>query len=129
MPRPERLAPALLGVLGAVELALGAWMVVAPRSFFDAIGPFEAYNAHYVRDVATFMLAIGIVALVAVRRPSWWAPVLAVATAQFALHAVNHVADAGRATSDAIGIFDAASLGVVALLLGWTLAGLTRGRA
>ena len=126
MPRPDRLAPALLGVLGAVEIALGVWMVLAPRSFFDGLGGFGAYNPHYMRDVATFELAIGIVALLAIRRPSWWPATLAVAAIQFGLHAVNHIVDAGKADKLAAGIFDAVSLAAVALLLGWTFLALER---
>jgi hypothetical protein len=126
MPRPDRLAPALLGVLGVTEVVLGLWMVLAPRSFFDTIGGFGAFNPHYMRDVATFELAIGIVALLAIRRPSWWPATLAVAAIQFALHAVNHIVDAGKANDLAAGIFDAVSLTAVALLLGWTLLGLER---
>ena len=129
MPRADRLAPALLGVLGAVEIGLGAWMVLAPRSFFDSLGGFGAYNPHYMRDVATFELAIGIVALLAVSRPSWWPATLAVAATQFALHAVNHVVDAGKADHIGVGIFDAVSLALLALLLGWTLVRLERGMA
>ena len=126
MPRPDRLAPVLLGVLGVSEVLLALWMVLAPRSFFDSIGGFGAYNPHYMRDVATFELAIGIVALLAIRRPSWWPATLAVAAIQFALHAINHIADVGKADDLAAGIFDAVSLTAVALLLGWTLAGLER---
>jgi hypothetical protein len=126
MPRPERLAPALLGVLGVAEVLLGLWMAIAPRSFFDTLGAFGPYNEHYVRDAATFTLALGIVALLAVRRPSWWPAALALGAAQFALHAVNHIVDAGKADKLAAGIFDAVSLAVVALVLGWTLARLGR---
>src|SRR6476469_6531561 len=129
MPRPDRLAPALLGVLGVSEILLGLWMVLAPRSFFDSIGGFGAFNPHYMRDVATFELAIGIVALLAIRRPSWWPATLAVAALQFGLHAINHIVDVGKADDLAAGIFDAASLTAVALLLGWTLLGLERSPA
>ena len=126
MPRPDRLAPALLGVLGVTEVLLGLWMVLAPHSFFAGIGGFGAYNPHYMRDVATFELAIGIVALFAIRRPSWWPATLAVATIQFGLHAINHIADVGKADQLGAGIFDAVSLTAVALLLGWTFVALER---
>ena len=48
------------------------------------------------------------------------------AAIQFGLHAVNHIVDVGKADDLAAGIFDAVSLTAVALLLGWTLAGLER---
>lgn len=126
MLRPDRLAPLLLGVLGAVEIALGVWMVVAPRSFFDSLGGFGAYNPHYMRDVATFELALGIGALLAMRRPSWWPATLTIAAIQFGLHAINHVVDAGKADQLAVGVFDAVSLALVALLLGSTVLRLER---
>jgi len=126
MLRSDRLATALLGVLGVLEVLQGLWMVVAPRSFFDGPGAFGSYNAHYVRDAATFTLALGIVALLAVRRTTWQPAALAFGAAQFALHAINHVVDAGKAEKLATGVFDAVSLGLVALLLTWTLARLVR---
>lgn len=129
MPRADRLAPALLGVLGVSEVLLGLWMVLAPQSFFDSLGAFGTYNGHYVRDAATFTLALGIVALLAVRRPSWWPATLALGAAQFGLHAINHVVDAGEADELAAGIFDAVSLALVAALLGWTLMRLQRREA
>jgi hypothetical protein len=56
-----------LVALGAPLLALGAWAVLAPRSWFDdfpgggrhwvsALGP---YNEHLATDVGAFFLAIG----------------------------------------------------------------------
>lgn len=103
--------------LAATMLGLGLWMLLAPRSFYDALGPFGPFNDHYVRDVSTWHLAFGGALAVAVRRPSWRVPLLAFAAAQFALHAVNHVADAGEADPTWIGTFDAVSLGLGAILL------------
>jgi hypothetical protein len=80
-----------------LHLALGALMVVAPGTFFERIGPYGAENPHYVRDVATFYLAAAAVLALAVGRPSWRAPVLAYLAIQYALHAVNHLADVGEA--------------------------------
>jgi hypothetical protein len=103
--------------LGATSLALGAWQALAPRSFYDALGPFGPFNDHFVRDYATWSLAYGIALLVAVRRPSWRVPLLALGLAQFGLHTLNHVADAGEADPGWVGVFDVLTLGATALLL------------
>ena len=46
-------------------------------------------------DLATFYLALGAVALVAVRRERWRVPVLTLALIQYALHSLNHLIDIG----------------------------------
>ena len=118
-----RALPAGVAALAATQLALGLWMAVSPRSFFDAIGPFGAYNDHYVRDVATWYLAFGAALAVAVRRQSWRAPLLGLAVLQYGLHTVNHLVDIGDADPGWVGVFDAVTLGLTTVLL----AGLFRG--
>jgi hypothetical protein len=106
-------------LLAAVQAALGVWMIAAPASFFAHLGAFGARNDHYLRDVATYNLALAAVAVVAAWRESWRAPVLTFAALQYALHALNHVRDAGSAHASTSGVGDAVSLGVGAVLLGW----------
>lgn len=95
-----------LGAFALYNLALGLLMVIAPGAFFELIGPFGQRNDHYTRDAATFSLALGAVALIAVRRERWRMPVLAVAAAQFVLHAVNHLVDIDAAEPAAAGPID-----------------------
>src|SRR4029079_4325743 len=118
--RERLLAGGTLG-LGIVQLGLGVWMAVAPESFFDAIGGFGPFNDHYVRDVSTFSLALGLGLVVASRRPSWRVPVRWVALLQYAFHVVNHVVDVGDAEPGWVGPADVISLavgaGAFALLL------------
>jgi hypothetical protein len=114
-----------LAAFGLTEIAIGVAQGVAPHAFYTAIGPFGAYNAHYARDVATFELAIGIALLLAIARPSWRVPVLAVAALQFGLHSLNHLLDIRGAHPAWTGYFDFASLtwATVALILLMRLAG------
>lgn len=114
------LRPALL-VLGAFHLALGAFQAFAPHAFHDAVGPFGAANDHYVRDVATWTIALGVVLLLAVRRPSWRVPVLAFAALQYLLHTVNHLLDVGDADPAWLGPFDAVTLAALSAVLLWLL--------
>lgn len=110
-----------LGAFAAYHLGLALFMAVAPRAFFTDIGPFEAVNVHYIRDTATFNAAIGVALLLAVRRPSWRVPVLALVTLQFALHSLNHLIDIGRAHPAWLGYFDFFSLALATLVLAWLL--------
>jgi hypothetical protein len=112
----ERLRAILL-VLAVYHLLLGALMFFAPGAFYDTLGKFPPENHHYIKDVATFYLALGAVFLVSVRRRSWRTPVLVFAALEYALHAVNHLVDVQKAGSDAVGWFDFFALAAIALVL------------
>ena len=107
--------------LAAVQIVLGLWMVVSPGSFFDQVGPFGIRNDHYIGDAATFSLALGVVALVAARRPGWRVPVLAYAVVQYGLHAVNHLVDIGEADPGWAGPVNFANLALATVALAWLL--------
>jgi hypothetical protein len=110
-----------LTAFGIYQLALGVFMAVAPHSFFRGIGPFGTQNTHYIRDTATYNLALGAVMVLAASRRAWRVPVLAFATLQFALHSVNHLIDIDRANKSGVGPGDFVLLTVMTLLLGWLL--------
>jgi Domain of unknown function (DUF4345) len=107
--------------LGATQLALGAFQAIAPGAFFDAIADFGSRNDHYLRDVSTLYLALGISLLLAATRPTWRVPVLAFATIQYALHALNHLIDIGEADPGWVGPFDFVSLALFAVLLAYVM--------
>jgi hypothetical protein len=119
--RTETVVRVALGVAGAVYVALGLWQAFWPGSFHRALADFGARNDHTMRDVATFYLALGAGLLVAVGRPSWRVPVLAVAVVQSVLHALNHVADSGKAHPSWVGPFDAVTLSLATVALVLTL--------
>jgi hypothetical protein len=75
-----------IGAFAVLQLALALLMAAAPHSFYTAVGPFGAYNGHYIRDVATFYAALGAGLAISLRRPSWRVPALAMTTIQYALH-------------------------------------------
>jgi hypothetical protein len=120
--RPGAPAGALtvgIAAFAVVELTQALFMAIAPHDFYTAIGPFGAFNAHYLRDVASFEGAIGVALLVALRRPSWRIPVLALCTIQFALHSFNHLLDIGDSHPAWTGYFDFISLAAATALLAW----------
>jgi hypothetical protein len=108
-----------IAAFAAIELALALFTVVSAHSFYTGIGPFGAFNAHYLRDVASFEGAIGIALVLAIQRPSWRVPVLALATFQFALHSLNHLFDIGKAHPAWTGYFDFFSLFAATVALAW----------
>lgn len=118
VPR-ERTMRILFGALAAYHLVLGLWMVVSPGTFYDLIGPFGTRNDHYLRDVATFYLAFAAGLAVAVRRPSWRVPVVAVVALEYLFHVVNHIVDVSDASPGWVGPADVVSLALVCGLLAW----------
>jgi hypothetical protein len=111
----------LLIAFAALQLALGLLLWLAPEFFFDQIGPYPPRNDHYMADLATFYLALGGAALVAVSRPRWRVPVLGLALIQYALHALNHLIDIGDAQTAWLGPANFVSLLLTAGVLAWML--------
>jgi hypothetical protein len=105
---------------GALNLAFGIVMMLAPGWFFDHVGPYGIDNHHYIGDLGAFYIAAGGGLLVSVRRRSWRAPLLYVSAAWYGLHAVNHLFDIGENNrSDSRGIADTVSIAIGALALAY----------
>jgi hypothetical protein len=111
----------LLAVFAAVQVLIGALLWLTPDFFHDEIGPYGTRNDHYMGDLATWSLALGITAAVAVRRSSWRVPVLALAFIQYALHSLNHLIDVSEADPEWLGPANLVSLVLATVLLGWML--------
>jgi hypothetical protein len=107
----------ILLVAAVYHLLLGAFMFLAPGAFYDSLGKFPPENQHYIKDVSTFYIALGLVLFVSVRRRSWRVPLLLFATFEYALHALNHLVDVGDASSDFRGWFAFFSLALITLIL------------
>lgn len=117
---------ALVLVLGALHLATGVLMAAAPREFYDGLGTFPPFNAHYVRDLSTFYLALGAALVIAAGRRSWQVPLLTLTLLQYALHVVNHVIDIGDPEPAWKGPVTAVFLAAVGALVWWMLRRATR---
>jgi hypothetical protein len=126
--RENLLAAGLVG-FAVVELALTLFMAAAPHAFFTSVGPFGGRNDHYVRDVATYNAALTVGLIVAVRRPSWRVPVLAMTSVQFAAHSINHLIDIAAAHPGWVGYVDFLALAFGTLQLAgllWLAVSLSR---
>jgi hypothetical protein len=111
-------AVALLG--GAAFVALGAWAMVAPRAFFDAVALFEPYNRHFLQDIGAFQIGLGAVLLLAAALPR--ADALAVALlgvgAGAALHVLSHLIGTDLGGNPEIDIPTFALIAVLLLVAG-----------
>ena len=98
-------------ILAATFLGVAGWMVVDSRSFFDTLGPFGAYNPHYIGDAAAFQAGVGIALAAAIWLPALRPGALLAATAVAGFHAVNHWIDVDAANGDSnADVMDAVSL-------------------
>ncbi len=111
----------LLIAFGVGQLLLGLLLWLTPGFFYDEIGPYPPRNDHYMADLATFYLALGAVALVAVGRERWRVPVLTLALIQYSLHSLNHLIDIGDSDPSWLGPANFVSLVLTTVLLGWML--------
>ena len=89
--RRHRLPMAVAIVAGIGYLALGAWAMADPRSFFDAIATFDPYNPHFVQDIGAFQIGLGVVLVLAASRAEGLAAALLGVGAGTAAHTVSHV--------------------------------------
>jgi hypothetical protein len=84
---------AVLLVVAAAQLLPGILAIVAPGVFYDQLGAYPPENHHYIRDVGSWQIGLGLLALAAARRPALRAPVLLALAVQYVLHGVSHVID------------------------------------
>jgi hypothetical protein len=80
-------------VAGAGFVAIGAWAMVDPHSFFEALARFDPYNQHFLQDIGAFQVGLGVVLLLAglsVPGDGLAVALLGVGVAA-ALHVVSHV--------------------------------------
>lgn len=108
-----------IAVFAVLQLGLALLMAAGPHEFYTAVGPFGAYNGHYIRDLSTFYAATGVGLLLAIRHIAWRVPMLALMTIQYALHSLNHLLDIGKAHPAWNGYFDFVSLTAATVLLAW----------
>lgn len=122
-----RWLPRAIAAAGGIGfVGFGAWAMVSPGSFFEALARFEPYNQHFLQDIGAFQIGLGAVLLLAVAVPR--ADILAAALLGTglgaALHVVSHVIgmELGGAPAIDIPVFGA----LAALLL---IAGAVRWRS
>lgn len=108
-----RVAQLWCAVIGGSFALQGLWAFVSPRGFYDALAVFEPFNHHFIRDIGSMEMGIGIAAIVAARRAGGLVVGLTALAAFQVLHVLSHVIDRDDGGRPA---FDIAALGLAAAL-------------
>jgi hypothetical protein len=113
--------PKTIAAAGGIGLVgFGAWAMVSPSTFFEALARFEPYNQHFLQDIGALQIGFGAVLLLAVAMPR--ADSLAVALLGTglgaALHVVSHVIGMDLGGNPAIDIPVFGALAVLLLIAG-----------
>ncbi len=111
----------LLLALAAGHAAIGAFMVLSPSAFYEEIAGYPPYNDHFIRDIATYNLALAFAFLAAAARPAWRIPILTFAAIQYTLHVINHVWDVADTEPAWQGPANLVGLTIVCAGLWWLL--------
>ena len=83
----------LAALIGAFYVLTGAWALLAPQSFFNAVATFAPLNIHLLHDAGAFQVGLGLALTVAVAtRAPLRVPLVAVLAASV-LHVIAHVED------------------------------------
>jgi hypothetical protein len=120
-----------LALLGAGSLVNGIWMLLDPPGWYvnlpAAVPDTGPLNEHFVRDIGSAFIVMGIGAVVAGFRPALRLPFMALTSLFYWLHALVHVTDtlAGRLPPSHWGI-DFPGVYLPAILLAVVVAWLAR---
>jgi hypothetical protein len=116
----DRTLRLLAAAIGGVLAAQGVWAFFAPRSFYDALATFEPFNAHFIRDIGSFQMGIGVAGIVGALRTRAVVVGLAALSVFQVVHVISHVVDrdaGGRPGFDIPALGALAALTVVALVM------------
>ena len=99
------------------QLLPGLLAFVAPGAFYDALAGYPPENAHFIRDLGSWQIGLGLLALLAANRPALHVPALAALAVQFTLHTVSHLIDLGASEPAWQGPFALATQALGAVVL------------
>ena len=107
-------------IVGAFYFFIGAWMFIAPHSFFDTLAVFQPYNRHFLHDAGAFQIGLGATVLLALRWRDALLIVLTGISVTSWLHVLAHAVDhdlGGRPGTDIPGLALLAALATAAAVL------------
>lgn len=84
---------AVLYAIAATQVLPGLLALLAPGVFYDLLGPYPPQNDHFIKDLGSWQIALGVAAFLGARRADWRVPILAILALQYGLHTVSHVID------------------------------------
>ena len=84
---------AIVITMGLSFTLTGLALLFAPQFFFDNIGTFPPFNRHYMGDLGTYSLPLGLALLWATRNPMQHRLLILAAVGINLMHAGNHAYD------------------------------------
>src|SRR3954466_5901780 len=118
---PRRFAE-LVAWLGVVFcFVTGVWAFAAPANFYRNVATFEPYNRHFLHDVGSFSIGLGVVLLLALLHYDALVVALGGSAVAGVLHEISHIVDRdlGGRDTDPVGLGLVALLGVAAVAAAW----------
>ncbi|HEV2783806.1 MAG TPA: hypothetical protein VGX25_30840 [Actinophytocola sp.] len=86
----------VVGLLaGLFYLTFGIWAFAAPESFYADIATYPPFNEHFMHDLGSFQIGLGVAALAGLLLSDALAAVLAGAAAGSLMHGLSHIMDHG----------------------------------
>jgi hypothetical protein len=97
---------AVCWILGLISVGNGLWMLFSPEGWYyglpAAVPDTGPLNLHFVRDIGSAFMTLGIALWAGAVKPAWRRPALYANALFFTLHALVHVSDllSGRLHGD-----------------------------
>ncbi|MCU1372799.1 MAG: hypothetical protein JWO68_85 [Actinomycetia bacterium] len=80
-------------ILAASFLIVGAWMFLAPHSFYVQVAPIGPYSRHFMHDAGAFQLGLGVALVLALFRSDALLVILTGTAVASWTHVLSHVFD------------------------------------
>ncbi|HEY1655867.1 MAG TPA: hypothetical protein VGF86_12220 [Candidatus Tumulicola sp.] len=90
---PRWVAVTITASAGAYYAIVGALLWEFPAFFYAHVGHIGAYNAHYERDLGSFLLPIGVGLFYVSPAPEKHRTVMAIVAVASVLHALSHLVE------------------------------------
>ena len=108
---------AVLLVVGVSQLAVGVLAFFAPGAFYDLVAAYPPENHHFLKDIGSWNVALGAIAIYGAGRPDWQVPLLGFLALQYGLHTISHIVDLNDAEEDWQGWFALVTQGFGTIVL------------
>jgi hypothetical protein len=92
-PRQALFVGAVTGACGAYYLLVGLALFFAPAFFYAHVAQIGTFNGHYMRDLGSFLIPLGVALIWAASDPRHNVSVLAFAAVASAFHVASHIMD------------------------------------
>lgn len=111
------LVSTVLVIVGITQLVTGAIAFLAPGAFYDLAAGYPPENHHFLRDIGSWNVALGAIALYGARRTEWRTALLGFLAVQYVLHTISHLIDVSDSDPSWQGPFALVTQGLGAVVL------------